>query len=288
MSGLAANRRLLDDDGICSAMRFSMCQDPALRQRPVGLIDPFLRTLALVGKNDTPVAALHFYASHPMVAYHRNMVSADVPGQALQYLSEHQSQETFNLYLTGCGGNVTFGKYFNGDKEESLSLLGQRLGQGMLANLQQLEARMTHDQMHLSTVTFDYPLAPEITEEAMLERVRKGIDGQPDRGAISRLIIARNWRQWQSCSVSRLTLDQDTHLLSLPGEMCVEYQLYAQSLVPEQLLACAAYGNGTYHYIPTAAMFTEGGYEPGASITTPAVEGLLQETIKTIMEPVIK
>jgi hypothetical protein len=100
------------------------------------------------------------------------------------------------------------------------------------------------------------------------------------------MIIARNWEKWRKCHISRMSIGDSVHFLSLPAEMCVEYQLYAQSLIPEQFLACAAYGNGTYHYIPTARMYEEGGYEPEyGSISTADVEMPLKCAIAQVLSP---
>lgn len=283
VAGLAANRRLLNAQDECFAMRFSMCHDPQLQKLPVGVIDPMLRTIAFADSESKLVAALHFYATHPMGAYLRRMVSQDVPGVALDYAEQELENGPFNLYLTGCGGNVTFGKYNVADPEHALTLLGNRLGAAIVANLRHLEEQPM-SAMTFATATFDYPLDPTITEAAMQTRVEQAPPGQPDRQAISRLLIARNWEQWRHCNLYRLSLGPDVHLLSLPGEMCVEYQLYAQSLIPERFLACAAYGNCTYHYIPTAAMFAEGGYEPRGSITTPAVEKRLKQALLEVLD----
>lgn len=279
LSGLAANRRILDENNKWVATRYSMCDNPDLRALPVGTIDPLLRTIAFSGKDGKIIAAMHFYASHPMAAYRREMAGQDVPGVALEYAEKEFGRTTFNIYLNGCGGNVSFGKYHLGsNKEKSLEILGRRLGEGLVANLRNLEEKPL-GKLSFVNVNFNFPLNPAITEEILLEQAGKSIDGAPNQKAVSRLIIARNWKEWQTCSISRLSIGNEVSMLSLPGEMCVEYQLYAQSIVPEHFLACAAYGNGTYTYIPTANMFSEGGYEPGWAITTPAIEGNLKEAI---------
>lgn len=282
LAGLASNRRLVDGEGKCTAMRFSMCKNPDLRAWPVGLIDPLLRTVAFARTDGGVIAALHFYASHPMAAYGRKKVSQDVPGVALEHIGRECGEGTFNLYLSGCGGNITFGKYFMGDKGQSLQALGRRLGEGMVANLRQLEEKPL-GPLRVTSATLDFPLDPAITEEAMQEQIRNSREGSPGWRAIARLIILRNWDQWRYCPLYRLSVGDAVHFLSLPAEMCVEYQLFAQSLVAEQFLACAAYGNGTYHYIPTARMFEEGGYEPKASIATPEIEPRLKAAITEVL-----
>ena len=50
-------------------------------------------------------------------------------------------------------------------------------------------------------------------------------------------------------------------MLFLPGEPFVEYQLYAQSLIPDEFLAVAGNCSDNFLYLPLAKHFAEGGYE---------------------------
>jgi len=74
-------------------------------------------------------------------------------------------------------------------------------------------------------------------------------------------------------------------LLHLPGECMVEFQLYAQELVPEQFLAVAAYGDTGPGYICTEKSFSEGGYEPSASRGGPKSEHVVKKVIKQLLKP---
>jgi hypothetical protein len=286
IKGLGSNRRMVDENGKCFAMRWSKCDDVSLRALPAGNFDPLLRTIAFTADDGKIIAALHFYASHPMAAYRRKMVSQDVPGIALDYVAKNSDSETFNIYFTGCGGNVTFGKYNTGTPEDGLNKLGKVLGKGMLTNIHNLEEKES-GKLEFATVAFDFPLKSEITEENMLKKMHETDDELQSRYLALRIILARNWSVWRNCTVSRMSIGKDVHFLSLPSEMCVEYQLYAQSLVPEDFLACAAYGNGSYHYIPTAQMYEEGGYEPEfGSIATAEVEKPLKDAIAQVLSKI--
>ena len=276
VKGLAANRRMIDDQGKCFAMRWSYCGDETVRALPTGLIDPMLKTIAFAGDDGKIIAALHFYASHPMAAYKRDMVSQDVPGAAQEYLAANSAPETLNIYFTGCGGNVTFGKYNTGEPAERIQKLGTLLGKNMLSNLERLEETDV-GKLKFVNASFDFPLKEEINEEAIMQKISEGSSAADNA---LHLVIAKNWEKWRKCELSRMSIGDKVHFLSLPGEMCVEYQLYAQELVPDEFLACAAYGNCTYHYIPTAKMYEEGGYEPEVgSISTKDVEIPLKKAI---------
>ena len=54
-------------------------------------------------------------------------------------------------------------------------------------------------------------------------------------------------------------------MVYLPGESMVEFQLFAQSVKPDDFVAVAAYGDLGTGYVCTEKAFDEGGYEPSAS-----------------------
>jgi hypothetical protein len=72
-------------------------------------------------------------------------------------------------------------------------------------------------------------------------------------------------------------------MLHLPGEAFVEYQLYAQSLCPDDFIAVAAYGELGTGYICTDKAFAEGGYEPTQSFVGPPTETLLKACIRQVL-----
>ena len=73
-------------------------------------------------------------------------------------------------------------------------------------------------------------------------------------------------------------------ILHLPGEAFVEYQLFAQSVRPDDFIAVAAYGELGTGYICTDKAFAEGGYEPTASFVGPPTETLLKASIRQVLE----
>lgn len=290
ISGLASNRRMIDEHNTCYAMRFSMCPDTRLQAKPVGRIDPLLRTVAMYSRGDRLIAAMHFYASHPMGAYRRNMVGADVPGVAMEYVTRHTGTDGLHMYFNGCGGNITFGKYYRG-REKTIALLGERLGRALVKNMACLEDRDI-GPMTFRNARFTVPLKREINEKSLRRQMQPTDDleklfYQYFRPAML-LVIARNWPGWSQATVSRMSIGDGVHFLSLPGETVVEYQLYAQSLVPEQFLATAAYGDCTYHYIPTDDMYDQGGYEPVfGAICTRQVEPVYNRAIEKVLKPLL-
>ena len=74
-------------------------------------------------------------------------------------------------------------------------------------------------------------------------------------------------------------------MLHLPGELFVEYQLAAQAMRPDLLVAMAAYGDYGPGYIGTERAYAEGGYETSdrASNVTATAEAELLRAIKILL-----
>jgi len=266
-------------------MRFSMCQDPKFKKQPVGKIDPILRTIGFIGSRGQILATMHFYATHPQVAYRRNMASSDVPGVALGCLEKELDGRGTHLYFTGCGADITYGKYTVPDKEESLRVLGARLGAGLVANTRNLEAKPL-GPLTLARACFETPVARRFTEKKLLRQLAEAKDADKACWLAAVIALLREQKAGVRPEVGRMSFGPEVHFLSFPSEVVVDYQLYAQALVPDQFLACAAYGDYRYFYLPTAAMYTEGGYEPTAGPFTPAIEaslkGAIEKTLRTL------
>ena len=274
VGGLAANRRLVDETGKCVAMRWTMTTDPAIQAWPTGLIDPMLRTVALIKEDGGIYAALHFYATHPQSAYRRSMVSGDVPGWAVRYACE-KTPDTLHFYFTGCAGNITMGKYNPSADAAAIVALGTRLGEYLLKNLDRLEDRASGPiRLYRAEVTI--PFDPERVNP---RHSTWGIHAY----------LEKTLDHWKRSSITRFNAGE-VNILSIDlGELCIEYQLYAQELVPENFLATAAYSNGLYEYMPVAKVFDEGGYEssPGACLVTPEIEPVLKEGIREVLADLI-
>ena len=72
----------------------------------------------------------------------------------------------------------------------------------------------------------------------------------------------------------------------MPGELFVEYQLYAQEARPDLFVAMAAYGDYAPGYICTEVAYEEGGYEAEnrSSMVSPEVEQTLKAAIRRLVD----
>ena len=112
---VASNRRFLRPDGSLSYHRTSASQDPDAHAAGEGTIDPWLKTLSF-WNGDTPVLALSHYAVHPMSYYGHGGVSADFMGIARR-ARQRTLPDVVQVYVSGCSGNVTAGKYNDGSPD---------------------------------------------------------------------------------------------------------------------------------------------------------------------------
>ena len=95
-------------------MRSSGCRDDSLRAAPEGLIDPWLKTVSLFSEEQA-VVQLHYCATHPQSFYNDGRTSYDTCGIARERLQK--KSHIFQIYFTGCGGDIAMGKYNNGSRQ---------------------------------------------------------------------------------------------------------------------------------------------------------------------------
>ena len=274
--GLGACRRVLDADGKLIDIRWSRCKNPLMHSLPVGLIDPILRTVCFEDASGKKFLAMHFYACHPQTESLRPCVSPDVPGWALR-MAEERFPETESIYFNGCGGNVTLGKYNIKTGAEGIQELGTRLGDDLIENMSLLQKRPV-GTISIVRAEFEVPGNAAALDEFPGARHERDY-------------IKRTLDLWKTSHVTRLSFGPDVHFLSFElAEVCVEYQLYAQALVPTLFLASAAYANGLTEYIPIAAAYGDKSYEssPHACWVAPEIEKNLKAAIDEVLADLVE
>ena len=122
---IASNRRYLLPDGTVRYDRMSSGKNLAARRAPEGAIDPCVSALSF-WHGDRALAVLSVYAVHPMSYYGTGRIGADFPGLA-RAARQAATPGVFQIYGSGCSGNVTAGKYNDGSPE-TRAVLAQRTG----------------------------------------------------------------------------------------------------------------------------------------------------------------
>jgi hypothetical protein len=252
---IASNRRYLTPDGRIHFDRMSRTRLAQAKAAGEGLIDPWLKTLSFWNEND-PVAALSFYATHPMSYYGDGEVSADFPG-----LARRRRQAALpgvaQIYCTGCGGNVTAGKYNNGD-HENRARLADRLEAGMKTAWTNTKRRPAGSFHFRSEPLWLEPRGgPGFTEADLKAKLTPAT--KPFQQCLAAMGLSWRERVAAGRPIELPCLDfGKAVVLLLPGESYVEYQLAAQRLRPETFVCVAGYGDGATGYIPTEKHWAEG------------------------------
>lgn len=275
---VASNRRILGPDGKLAGWRASACKDATLRDAPVGLIDPWLKTLAF-WTGDRKLAALHWYATHPMSYYGDGVVNHDFVGIARERRT--QEERVPHLYFTGCAGNVAAGKYNDGAPERRAEL-AERIHQAIVSS-EASPQRQELKQWSWKSCPVELPERAGVIGERLHQTLN---DVKPSVATRIRaaMQLAYLQRREQRTPIHLGSLDLGAcRTLHLPAECFIEYQLFAQQQTRGTSLCCAAYGDGGPWYIPTAAAYPQGGYEPSASFVDPGVEEVLRKGMKTVL-----
>lgn len=278
---VASNRRIIGPDGKSKYFRGSATKDKTIRDEPEGLIDPWLKTLSF-WNDKQPLAALHYYATHPMSYYGDGRVTSDFCGLARQKLQD-DNQKIFQVYFTGCSGNVTAGKYNDGAKENR-PILRDRMYEGMKAALNSTKTMPVDGwEWRVEPVKL-----PPRTEKSFLEEVSKQDLEDPKQSLARRgnAAVQLAWLKRLDKPIDFTCLDFGKVLVAhLPGEPFIEYQLRAQELRKDAFVCVAGYGDGGPGYIPTAQAYFEGGYEPSVALAGPKCEEIMIETLRKLLKP---
>ena len=276
---VASSRRVLRPDGAIVA-RMSKTADLELRKEPEGLIDGFLRTISFFS-DGRPLARLHYYATHPQSYYYDGRVTYDVPGLARERLEKESG--VFQVYFTGCAGNVTMGKYNDGTPA-GRQALADRVYDGMAASIQKTR-RAPVTPLVWKTAAVRFPLR---AEKDFSEEYRRAVLRDPAKPPVDRIKAAmvlsfiERVRAGRPIEISCLHLG-DVRVVHLPGEPFVEYQLWAQENAAGRFVAVAGYGDGGPSYICTDRAYQDrGGYEQTWSLVGPS-EQLLKRAIAQVL-----
>lgn len=254
MEKIASNRRYAMPDGQVRHDRTSATRNAFAIEADEGLIDPWLKTLSF-WSGPEPVAALSFYAVHPMSYYGQGEVSADFPGLARR-VRQRESPGVHQIYVSGASGNVTAGKYNSGARENR-AVLAERLRVAMA------EAWRNTRREPLERMVFrSVPLSLEPRSSPGFGEAELGAKLVPGTAPFQQCLAAMglSWRRrvaaGRALEIPCLDLGSAA-LVLVPGETYVDFQLAAQALRPSDFVCVAGYGDGATGYVPTERHWAE-------------------------------
>jgi pimeloyl-ACP methyl ester carboxylesterase len=246
---VTSNRRVLNAEGNVTYDRGSATRDASIRDKPAGVVDPWMKSLSF-WNGGTPVAVISSFALHPMSYYGKGGVSKDFPGHARERLRA-ENPDVHQIYFSGCSGDVTAGKWNDG-AAENRAVLADKMYQAMAA------AWKNSQRYPIEQIVFRCPdlmLPPRLTDEYAPDAARNTLRDASkktfDRNlAAMALSFQKRFAKGQPIDVPCMDFGRAQFLL-MPAESFVEYQLKAQDIRPESVVLVAGYGECGPGYIPT-------------------------------------
>jgi hypothetical protein len=279
---VASNRRILGPDGKVKHGRMSSCKVPEAIAAPEGTIDPYVTLLSLWNESK-PLASITYYATHPQSYYCKGGVSADFVGAA-RALREADVPGVVHIHFNGAGGNVAAGKYNDGSPANRLALAA-RLAGGMRRAWKATKRRpISPEQVRWSSLPVELPAHDRLKTAELLAEVRNAEAPLKNRTRAARDLSWISLAERQRKILVQMLEIGGASVLHMPGELFVEYQLAAQKMNRNKIVAMAAYGDLGPGYIGTEISYGQGGYETGVvSLVSPKVEQVLMTGMRTLL-----
>ena len=160
------------------------------------------------------------------------------------------------LYASGCSGNVTAGKYNDGDPANR-AVLADRIHAGMSAAWKATKKTAVKDVTFRSVpLTLEARTSEGFSEEALTKKLKD--DPRPFGQCLAALGLSWKHRCDAGKPIDLPVLDFGGAAITLlPAESYVEFQLAAQKARPDAFVLVAGYGECGPGYIPTERAWKE-------------------------------
>ncbi len=283
---VASNRRFLLPDGKLSFGRTSSTKDPLAHAADRGTIDPWLKTISFWDRV-RPVAALHCYATHPMSYYGKGGVSSDFVGRARQW-REQDDPSVFQIYASGCSGNVTAGKYNDG-APENRPVLATRIYRAMRGAW---KATRTFPLSKARFSSAPLRLEPRHNPGFTVEDLQNRLVSDPKPFGQCLAALGLSWRKRADAghTIDVPVIDfGPARLMLLPAEAYVEFQLFAQQQQRDSFVMTLGYGECAPGYVPIERAWAEGDTNLGdwcwvAPGAEPAMKQAIAKALRTSVQ----
>lgn len=281
---IASNRRVVLNNGKVTFRRGSNgAGDRINREAPEGLIDPWLKSISFWNE-DQPIAVISAYATHPMSHYGRGAVSSDFVGLAREY-RQRDDVSIFQMYVSGCSGDVTAGKY-NDASPEYRPILTKRLYEAMQASWKSTR-RVPMEQITFRTTPLDleFRKSDQYTEAAM-RRVLNDKTATERNRVHAAMGLSTLKRLQAGHTIDLPCIDfGPAQIVLFPGESFVGYQLLAQELRPDSFVMSIGYGESWTGYLPTKAAFEDNFDGHSWLWVAPGAEERITAALKRVLLP---
>ena len=267
--------------------------------KPAGPVDPEVGVVMIEGLNGKPIAILINYTCHPAILAGDNfLISEDYPGYTMRLIEKKTGG--ICLFTNGAAGNINHINIFNPDQRRGFyeaERLGTILGKKVLSIIG-VAKPIPVERLKMIREEIELPLrkisASEIEKAKKLiegKKVKKisMIDGLSDEVYAEQILTLSKINEKSLTSEIQAISLGDIALVSIPGELFVEYGLEIKKKSPFPHTFIVGYANDYVGYIPTLKAFGEGGYEVRTGIASKLDPGVGEAIIKkalTLLEKI--
>jgi hypothetical protein len=249
---------------------------------PEGLIDPWLKAISF-WDGDKPLVVISAYATHPMSYYGKGAISADFVGLAREQ-RRRDDPRVHQIYVSGCSGDVTAGKYNDGSAEHRQRLT-ERMHQAMVAAFEASQRQpLEHVDFRTARLVLPHREGKQTAEG--LESVLNDASQPLMQRALAAMGLSSRKLHPNGHEIDVCAIDfGPAQIVLLPGESLVGYQLLAQKLRPDCFVMAIGYGECSPGYVPTDAASREGYAESqGWCWVAPEVEKLMTAAMRKALD----
>ena len=253
---IASNRRVVLANKSVTYNRSSASGgNKTYRDAPDGLIDPWLKTISFWNGNKR-ICNLHSYATHPMSYYGRGGVTADFVGIARD-LMQRTHRATFQMYVSGCSGDVTAGKYNSGAPDQRKVLANRLFAAMKQADQATKKYPVVRIKLRSTKLTLQFRPTKKYTQ-ATLQKTLNNAKAPLRNRILAAMGLASRQRVANGQPIDFPCLDLGkAKIVLFPGEAFVGYQLAAQKQQPNSFVLSIGYGECWPGYIPTTQGFRD-------------------------------
>ncbi|MDE0299939.1 MAG: hypothetical protein OXN17_14990 [Candidatus Poribacteria bacterium] len=281
---IAYNRRFMKDDG-----------EITMAPNPKGPIVPWVDVLGAYGSSGERIGVLFSYAAHPVIimdfdhapSHVQTVVGPDYPGFAIGHLrgllGENGEAEGVFMFAQGCSANINGFPLRGGFG--ACDAAGLSLAAAVKRAMGEFET-VPPTPLKSQSMTLSLPL-----QRPTVKLCKQLLVEEPGSLHYQRLLerAENDVRESIPLPMRAFAVGDELCILSLPGEMFAEYQLFADEISPFKHTLVFGYTNGNSGYIATKKDYDlglAGGYEASLKHRLPpepSVEGHIQEGITRLL-----
>jgi hypothetical protein len=208
-------------------------------------------------------------------------VSADFVGMARD-LQQREHPQVKQIYVSGCSGDVTAGKYNDGSPENR-PLLAHRLHDAMKRAWTSTERHSLEKVDFRSTpLDLEFRNTASHTREALSATLENGRADVKDR-ILAAMGLSSRQRVASGKLIDLPVIDLGpAQIVLFPAEAFVGYQLMAQQMRPESFVVSIGYGECWPGYIPTEEAF-EDSFSDVWLWTAPGAEARIRSALEKVL-----